>query len=279
MPEVGLDDVLIRIRKTAICGTDVHIFNWDAVGAEARPVADGHRPRIRRDDRGRRRQRARLQAASGQRRGTHRLRPLPQLPRRAAASVRATGRASASTATARSPNTSASRDATSGTRDPAIPMDVLAFFDPLGNATHTALSFDLRRRGRADHRRRADRLHGRGDRAARRRAARRRDRRQSLPPGPRATDGRGRWRSTSRTQRSTDAQKQLGMSEGFDVGMEMSGNPAAFRAMLDNMCHGGRIALLGIQPATARSTGTRSSSAASPSRASTAARCSRPGTR
>jgi threonine 3-dehydrogenase len=43
-----------------------------------------------------------------------------------------------------------------------------------------------------------------------------------------------------------DAQKQLGMKEGFDVGLEMSGSPAAFRDMLDNMCHGGKIAMLGI---------------------------------
>ncbi|MEZ0385976.1 MAG: L-threonine 3-dehydrogenase, partial [Verrucomicrobium sp.] len=43
-----------------------------------------------------------------------------------------------------------------------------------------------------------------------------------------------------------DVQKQLGMKEGFDVGLEMSGNPAAFRSMIDNMCHGGKIAMLGI---------------------------------
>ena len=43
-----------------------------------------------------------------------------------------------------------------------------------------------------------------------------------------------------------DAQKKLGMHEGFDIGLEMSGNPAAFREMLNNMCHGGRIAMLGI---------------------------------
>jgi threonine 3-dehydrogenase len=43
-----------------------------------------------------------------------------------------------------------------------------------------------------------------------------------------------------------DVQKQLGMKEGFDVGLEMSGSPAAFRDMIDNMCHGGKIALLGI---------------------------------
>jgi threonine 3-dehydrogenase len=47
-------------------------------------------------------------------------------------------------------------------------------------------------------------------------------------------------------QRVADAQKQLGMKEGFDVGLEMSGNSAAFREMLTNMCHGGKIAMLGI---------------------------------
>jgi threonine 3-dehydrogenase len=40
--------------------------------------------------------------------------------------------------------------------------------------------------------------------------------------------------------------EQLGMTEGFDVGLEMSGNPSAFRDMIDNMCHGGKIAMLGI---------------------------------
>ncbi|MEQ1868385.1 MAG: zinc-binding dehydrogenase, partial [Micropepsaceae bacterium] len=46
-----------------------------------------------------------------------------------------------------------------------------------------------------------------------------------------------------------DAQKKLGMREGFDVGLEMSGNPQAFREMLNNMCHGGKIAMLGIPSA------------------------------
>jgi threonine 3-dehydrogenase len=49
-----------------------------------------------------------------------------------------------------------------------------------------------------------------------------------------------------RTQTLADAQELLGMKEGFDVGLEMSGNPAAFRDMLANMCHGGKIAMLGI---------------------------------
>src|SRR5207237_2202631 len=49
-----------------------------------------------------------------------------------------------------------------------------------------------------------------------------------------------------RNQSIADAQRQLGMKEGFDVGLEMSGNPAAFRDMLANMAHGGKIAMLGI---------------------------------
>jgi threonine 3-dehydrogenase len=51
-----------------------------------------------------------------------------------------------------------------------------------------------------------------------------------------------------RTERIADVQKELGMLEGFDVGLEMSGNPSAFREMLVNMCHGARIAMLGIPP-------------------------------
>ena len=49
-----------------------------------------------------------------------------------------------------------------------------------------------------------------------------------------------------RETKLADVQKQLGMKEGFDVGMEMSGNPSAFRDMIANMAHGGNIALLGI---------------------------------
>jgi threonine 3-dehydrogenase len=50
----------------------------------------------------------------------------------------------------------------------------------------------------------------------------------------------------SRTTRLREVQKRLDMREGFDVGLEMSGSPQAFREMLDNMCHGGKIAMLGI---------------------------------
>ncbi|MBA7554461.1 L-threonine 3-dehydrogenase [subsurface metagenome] len=51
-----------------------------------------------------------------------------------------------------------------------------------------------------------------------------------------------------RKQSIEQAQKDLGMKEGFDVAMEMSGNPSALKSIIDNMCHGGKIALLGIMP-------------------------------
>jgi len=54
----------------------------------------------------------------------------------------------------------------------------------------------------------------------------------------------------ARSETIRDAQKKLGMKEGFDVGLEMSGSPAAFKDMLENVCHGGKIALLGIMPPT-----------------------------
>jgi threonine 3-dehydrogenase len=50
-------------------------------------------------------------------------------------------------------------------------------------------------------------------------------------------------------ERLAEVQRRLGMKEGFDVGLEMSGSQAAFREMIDNMCHGGKIAMLGIPPA------------------------------
>jgi threonine 3-dehydrogenase len=49
-----------------------------------------------------------------------------------------------------------------------------------------------------------------------------------------------------RNEKLADVQKNLGMTEGFDVGLEMSGNPSAFKDLLANMCHGGKVGILGI---------------------------------
>ena len=132
--------------------------------------------------------------------------------------------------------------------DPNIPLDVLSCFDPLGNATHTALSFDLDRRGCAHHRRGTDRLHGGGDLPARRGAQRCYHRHQPLPARTGEEDGAERLALDVRDATLADAMRELGMKEGFDVALEMSGSPKAMADLLPAMFHGGKIALLGIMP-------------------------------
>ena len=59
VPQIGPDDVLVKVHKTGICGTDIHIYNWDEWAQPDDPGADGRRPRICRRNRRARRQRAR----------------------------------------------------------------------------------------------------------------------------------------------------------------------------------------------------------------------------
>jgi threonine 3-dehydrogenase len=127
----------------------------------------------------------------------------------------------------------------------AIDLDVAAIFDPFGNAVHTALSFPVLGEDVL--------ITGAGpigimSAAVARHAGARHVVITDVNP----------WRLELartlgvtlaldvRTESIAAAQKKLGMLEGFDVGFEMSGNGAAFRDMLTNMCHGGKIALLGI---------------------------------
>jgi threonine 3-dehydrogenase len=131
--------------------------------------------------------------------------------------------------------------------DAHIDQEVAAIFDPFGNAVHTALSFpvlgeDVLVTG-------AGPIGIMAAAVARHAGARHvvitdvnpyrlelaRKMGVTLAVDPRETP-------------VAEVQKQLGMQEGFDVGLEMSGNEAAFREMLENMCHGGRIAMLGIPP-------------------------------
>ena len=128
---------------------------------------------------------------------------------------------------------------------PDIDRDVAAIFDPFGNAVHTALSFPVLGEDVL--------VTGAGPIGIMAAAI-------AKYAGARyvvITDVNP-WRLelakkvgvtlavNPRETRLADVQKQLGMQEGFDVGMEMSGNAEAFREMLANMCHGGKIAMLGI---------------------------------
>ena len=167
-PRVGPNDVLIKIAKTAICGTDMHIYNWDAWAQKTIPVpmAVGHEyygriVEIGTEVKGLKRRRPRL------RRGPHHLRPLPQLPRRPAPPVPQHHRRRREPPrllrrVPRHPGDNAFK------LPDAIADDIACDPGPLRQRhPHRAL-LQPGRRGRADHRRRPHRHHGRGHRPPRR---------------------------------------------------------------------------------------------------------------
>jgi threonine 3-dehydrogenase len=129
--------------------------------------------------------------------------------------------------------------------DPQIPRDVQSIFDPFGNAVHTALQYDVLGEDVL--------VTGAGPigimaAAVARHAGARYVVVTDLNPY-RLELARKMGATLAVDPRETplaEVQNQLGMREGFDVGLEMSGSPAAFRDMLSAMCHGGKIAMLGI---------------------------------
>jgi threonine 3-dehydrogenase len=245
IPTIGINDVLIRVLRTGICGTDVHIYQWDEWARKTIPVpmAIGHEfvgkivevgsnvndfypgdivsgeghvvcGRCRNCLAGRRHLCNKTQGVGVNRPGAFAefiALPMTNIWR----------------------------------HDPKINLDVAAIFDPFGNAVHTAFSFPvlgedvlitgagpigimsipLVRHAGARHIVITDMNPFRLDLARR----------------------MGATMAVDPTQTSiAEVQKQLGMHEGFDVGLEMSGNAQALRDMIGNMAHGGKIAVLGI---------------------------------
>lgn len=134
--------------------------------------------------------------------------------------------------------------------DPDIPMDILSCFDPLGNATHTALSFDILGEDIL--------ITGAGPIGCMAVAIARHAGAHHIvvtdinPYRLALAEKMGATLAVDVTRDTIEGvQEKLGMKEGFDVGLEMSGNPRALNSMLANMCHGGKIALLGILPGDA----------------------------
>ncbi len=249
-PEVGINDVLIRVLRTAICGTDMHIYNWDKWAASTikTPMVIGHefvgevvevgsnvndfRPgmivsgeghvvcgRCRNCMAGRRHLCKNTSGIGVNRQG-----------------------AFAEYISVPMSNVWEHRQ--------GIDLDVAALFDPFGNAVHTALQFDLlgedvlitgagpigamaasvARFAGARNVVITDVLDGRLERAA----------------------ALGATRTVNVARESLeDVKRDLHMSEGFDIGLEMSGNGQAFNQMLEHMCHGGKVAILGIPPESA----------------------------
>jgi threonine 3-dehydrogenase len=131
--------------------------------------------------------------------------------------------------------------------DRKIPTELLACFDPLGNAVHSALSFDLLGEDVL--------ITGAGPigimaaAIAKHAGARYVVITDVNPYRLELARRLGATRTVNAAvEKLEDVMDELGMKEGFDVGLEMSGNAEAFRGMLRTMCHGGKIALLGILP-------------------------------
>ena len=174
------------------------------------------------------------------------VRHLPQLPGRPPAPVHPHVRRSASTATARSPSTSCCPSRTSGCTATAVDPDLGAIFDPFGNAVHTALSFPLVGEDVL--------ITGAGPIGLMAAAVARHVGARfvvitdvsAVPARAGPHDGRRPGPRRRRASRSPTAQQRLGMVEGFDVALEMSGHPRALPDVIANLNHGGRIAMLGL---------------------------------
>jgi threonine 3-dehydrogenase len=244
-PTIGINDVLIRVHRTGICGTDVHIYDWDEWAQQTIPVpmAIGHEfvgeivkvgsnvidfhpgdlvsgeghvvcGRCRNCMAGRRHLCAHTSGVGVNRPGC--FAEFISLPM-----------------------TNVWR------HDPNVNRDAAAIFDPFGNAVHTALKFDVLGEDVL--------ITGAGPIGIMAAAVVRHAGARYVV----ITDvneyrldlARKMGVNLALNVKQTsiaDAQKKLGMSEGFDVGLEMSGNASAFRDMIHNLSHGAKIAMLGL---------------------------------
>ncbi len=246
VPRPGVNDVLIKVRKTSICGTDVHIDKWDQWAARTiqPPLIIGHEYVGTVADVG-----AGVEGFA-----------LGQLVTGEGHIVCGHCRNCLAGRRHLCPNTrgvGVNRDGAFADyvvipqsnvwKVPAgMDLDVVSCFDPLGNAVHTALSFDLVGEDVL--------ITGAGPIGCMAIAVARAAGARKIVITD-INDGRlelARKLNPTRVvnvakENLTDVwHKELGMTEGFDVGLEMSGSPQALRQMIDNMVNGGRIALLGI---------------------------------
>ncbi len=244
-PKIGPNDLLIRIKKTAICGTDIHIYNWDEWAQKTIPVpmTVGHEFVGTVAEIGSEVQGFKLgQRVSGEGHITcGHCRNCRAGRRHLCANTVGVG--------VNRPGCFAEYLAIPAMNAFPLPEmisdDIAAFLDPLGNATHTALSFDLVGEDVL--------ITGAGPIGCMAAAIARHvgaryvvitdvnDYRLGLAKQMGATHA-----VNVQKNKLEDVIKNLGMTEGFDVGLEMSGNPQAFRQMLTVMVHGGHVALLGL---------------------------------
>jgi threonine 3-dehydrogenase len=244
-PKIGINDVLIKVMYTGICGTDLHIYRWDdwAKATIPVPVTVGHefvgkivevgsnvsdfKPGMIVSGEG--------HVVCG------RCRNCLAGRRHLCAHTQGIGvnRAGAFAEYLALPMTNIWR------HKPNIPLEIAAIFDPFGNAVHTALSFpalgeDVLVTG-------AGPIGLMAAAVVRHAGARHVVITDLMPERLELARKMGFTHAINPKEKSLElVQKELGMEEGFDVGLEMSGSPKAFQDMLDNMSHGGHIAMLGL---------------------------------
>ena len=245
VPVPGKNDVLIKIFKTAICGTDVHIYNWDSWAQKTIPVPMhvGH-------------EFVGMVMETGE--NVHDYAPGDLVSgeghlvcghcRNCLAGRRHLCNKTEGVGVNR-PGAYAEYLCIPVTNvwycDPNIPYDIMACFDPLGNAVHTALSFDVLGEDVL--------ITGAGPIGCMATAISRHAGARHIVVtdlNPYRLDLAEKMGATLTINADSEsvaaAQEKLCMKEGFDVAMEMSGSPQALQTIFDNTCHGGKIALLGI---------------------------------
>ncbi len=244
-PEVAAHQVLIKVRRMGICGTDLHIYNWDDWASKTVPVplVVGHEfvgeiVEVGKD----------VQDFSVGEIVSGEGHVVCGHCRNCMAGRRHLCNDTAGIGVTR-PGSFAEYISLPQTNvwehKPDIDEEVAAIFDPYGNATHSALSFpvlgeDVLITG-------AGPIGIMSAAIVKYAGARHVVITDVNPYRLELAKKMGVTRAVNVAEGSlADAQKELGMDEGFDVGLEMSGNPDAFNDMLANMCHGGKIALLGI---------------------------------
>jgi threonine 3-dehydrogenase len=244
-PDIGINDVLVKVAKTGICGTDLHIHQWDewAQHAISPPITIGHefvghvvavgdnvndfRPGDRVSGEG--------HLVCG------RCRNCMAGRRHLCAATESVGvtRPGAFAEYIALPMTNLWR------HEDEVPDDIAAIFDPFGNAVHAALSFrvlgeDVLITG-------AGPIGQMAAAVVRHAGARHVVVTDVNPHRLEQARAMGVTRAVdARREELADVQRELGMTEGFDVALEMCGEPSALRDALANMAHGGRLALLGI---------------------------------
>ena len=245
MPEVGINDVLIRVHKTGICGTDLHIEAWDSWAAKtiSAPLVLGHEfvgeivevgSNVSDFHAG--------DLVSGEGHVTcGRCRHCMAGQRHLCANTvgLGVGRDGAFAEYVALPMTNIWH------HWPGIDEEVAAIFDPFGNAVHTALAFEVHGEDVL--------ISGAGPiglmtiPVVRHAGARHVVVSEPIAYRRALAERMGATVAVDPTKRDLhDVQRELGMVEGFDVVLEMSGHPAALRSAIANMAHGGRLAQLGI---------------------------------